>query len=52
MVLMLGGNPEMLRTNEGRSFEEKNPICDCPRSNQMPLNVQTTEIDPYVRTYF
>ena len=33
-------------------FGEKNPICDCSLSNQMPLKDRITDIVPYLRTLF
>ena len=30
----------------------KNPICDCSRSNQLPLTDRIADIAHYVRTYF
>ena len=38
---------------ENESYRrKKNPICDYSRSSQMPKTDETTEIAPYVRTYF
>ena len=33
-------------------YGEKDPICDCSWSNQMPETDQVTEIAPYVLTDF
>ena len=53
-------NQNMLRTHKGKLAlseknkglfgENKNPIYDCTRSNQMPQTDQITEIAPQVRT--
>ena len=41
----------MFRTLEGKRYFRpgKNPICDCSRSNQMPLTDQITEIAQRLR---
>ena len=35
-----------------RLFGEKNPVCDCSRSNQLPEIDQIAESVPDMRTYF
>ena len=55
MVLILASNSEhvvLAWREKGRFGKEKNPICDCPRSNSMPWTDWITEITYYVRTYF
>ena len=37
----------MLRISE----EQKNPICDCPRCEQLPATDQITRIVPFVPIY-
>ena len=43
----------MVRTHEEKYifFGDNTPICDCSRSNQMPLTGQLPEITPYVRDF-
>ena len=45
MVLILDGN------SEPGLIGENNLICDCSRSNQMPLTDLNTDITPDMRTY-
>ena len=48
-------NQNMLRTHQGKkdlSVENKNPICDCFRPNQMPYTVKIAEIAHLIRTHF
>ena len=45
-------SPCCAHTKEKGAFsKEKNLICDCSRSNQIPLADQITDIVPYVRIY-
>ena len=50
MVLILDGNSEQVECAWRKIglFEEKNPICDRSRSNQIPQTDQTSDIAPYL----
>ena len=54
VVLKLYGNSEHVARMKQNSYfeEEKNPIRDCSRTNQMPWTDQITVIAPYLRTLF
>ena len=52
MVLILGGISDYVAHKWKLAFSEKNPICACSRSNQLPETDWITEIAPYVRTHF
>ena len=55
MVLILDGNSADLAHAQrkiGLFRGEKNPICNCSRSNRMHATDKIIEIAPYVRTCF
>ena len=54
IVLILDGNSDEHVAHVCRKiglFGEKNRICSCSRSNQMPQKNQITEIAPHARIY-